>query len=199
MYRQTEKVYAFKSSLGISYFLEFLEMILFVQATFIQISLSLHTCHMAPNEYCVRSGSLSPYHSAWLHWFGVCFLFAVSGKCVTSTPQRRPFPTLTFDPGLFVGSQNPCGISFRNTFAAQIQTLQDIGQTPLTGIITFLLSYSFRLFLFSPFSLCSQFSCFPVCLLHCYFGLPVSYRHNKENNMMKYKIISHLTIHLTIP
>lgn len=173
---------------GISYFLKFLEMLLFVQASFIQISSSVCMLVIWPQMNIAWAQVLFLTMSAWLHWAGVCFLFAVSGKCVTSTPQGWPFSTLTFDPRLFVRSQSPSGISLPNTLAARIQTLQDIGQTLLTELITFLLSSSSCLFLSSLFSLCLQLSCFPVCLLHYYVWLPVPFSHNKEYHMRKCKI-----------
>lgn len=147
--------------------MEFPEIILFLQASFIQISTTVYI--ITPNEYCVRSGFLSPCLSTWLHWGVVCFLFAVSGKCMTSTPQRWPFLTLTFDPWLFVGSQNPSGISLPNTFAAEIQTLQDIGQTPPTNLITFLLSSPRSVFSSSHYS--HNASSFPVFLSVCFTAI----------------------------
>lgn len=141
---------------------------------------SLHPCHTAPKWILCEirfSFSLSLCMTS-LRW-GM-FLICCVRKVYDLHTSAVTLLTLTFDPWLFAGSQRPSGISLPNTFASQIQTLQDIGQTPPTKLITFLFSSSFSLFLFSLFSLCIQFSCFPVCLLHCYFALPVSFSHNKE-------------------
>lgn len=188
MHWKSKRLHAIKLCTGISYFIKFLEMLMFVQASFIQISSTVYMLVIWPQMNIVWAQVLFLTRTAWLHWGGVCFLFAVSGKCMTSTPQAWPFPTLTFDPRLFVKSQSPSGIRLPNTLAAQIQTLQDIGQTPLTELITFLLPSSSCLFLFLLFSLCLQLSYVSICLLHCYFQLPVPFSHNKENHMMKCKI-----------